>query len=183
MMEIKSHAPDQERTAQIPARVNRYLLIQIVGSRSGGSDLLRLDLISSARPASYGSGRWALGTAAPATGARLPRRSFAGVGRSRPSGLRLGLGQALENGDGTGNSPERLTWRIEARVGASRDGAARALGDKGNEQAQKEKGREEELDAFLTSPGSCNDRWRRRIGGAGDAVAAAQGRHRPWSAR
>jgi hypothetical protein len=55
MMEIKSHAPDQERTAQIQARVNRYLLIQIVGSRSGGSDLLRLDLISSARFASHGS--------------------------------------------------------------------------------------------------------------------------------
>jgi hypothetical protein len=82
-------------------RANRYLLIRIVGSRSGGSDLLRLDLILSARLASYGSGRWAHGTAAPATGARLPRRRLARAGQTRPSRLSFGRYQALEVERGT----------------------------------------------------------------------------------
>jgi hypothetical protein len=142
--------------------VNRYLLIRIVGSRSGGSDLLRLDLILSAHLASYGSGRWARGTAAPATGARLPRRRLAGDGRSWPSGLHPGRDQVLEVEHDMGNSSRRSGRRTRARVGdphgeggsgrrtrrrARVPGSGAAYGLR--QLAQKEQGMEEELTKVL----------------------------------
>jgi hypothetical protein len=103
--------------SDLTAGANRYLLIRIVGSRSSGSGLLRLDLILSARLASYGSGKWARGTAAPATGARLPRRRLAGAGQTWPSGLGFGRHQVLEIERDAGNPSRGLGRLIRARVG------------------------------------------------------------------
>jgi hypothetical protein len=46
-------------------------------------------------------------------------------------------------------------------------GAAQVHGGKGDALAQRERGREKRCGAFLTTPGSCNDGQRWRIGGAG----------------
>jgi hypothetical protein len=46
-------------------------------------------------------------------------------------------------------------------------GAARVHGSKGDALAQRERGREKRCGAFLTTPGSCDDGQRWRIGGAG----------------
>jgi hypothetical protein len=130
--------------SDLTAGANRYLLIRIVGSRSGGSGLLRLDLILSARLASYGSGRWARGTAAPATGARLP---LAGAGQTRPSGLGFGRHQVLEIERDAENPSRGLGRLIRARVGDLHDeggsgsrrqvGRARTEGDREGKGARR----------------------------------------------
>jgi hypothetical protein len=70
------------------ARPNRYLLIRIIGSRSGGSDL---------RPGQTGARSGGV-----VAGVRSPRRRLAGVGRSRPFGDQnnssLGLGGSARHG-------------------------------------------------------------------------------------
>jgi hypothetical protein len=106
-------------------------------------------------------------------GARLPRRRFTGDGRSWPSGLHPGGGQALEVEHDVVNSSRRSRRRIRARVGAPhgeggsgsrrQGGRARAEGERKGEGARRDPYHPRVLRRQL----AVEDWWRR-----GEIVAA-----------
>jgi hypothetical protein len=77
----------------------------MLGSRSGGSDLLWHNLILTVRFGSYSPGQMGARDGGAVAGIRFPRRRFTGVGRSRPSGLGFGQGRAREVEHDTMNPP------------------------------------------------------------------------------
>jgi hypothetical protein len=100
------------------------------------------DLILTATRDRTAGTHYELGAAAPGHRSHFPRRRFAGVGRSRPSGLHFGRGLAREVELDTANTSGYSRWLIRVRVGAPTAGAALALGGEGNSLTQRKKGGE-----------------------------------------
>jgi hypothetical protein len=103
-------------------RSNWYLATRTLGSRSGGSNLLWHDLILSVRFGSHGSGLMDAQGGGTVAGIPFPWRRFAGVGRSRPSGLHFGRGLAREVEHDTAYTSRYLRRPIRVRVGAPHGG-------------------------------------------------------------